>query len=261
MGRPRQTTNPLLAAIPKQRISDLIAERVATAIRGGELQPGDRLPTEMELARGFSVGRTSVREALQKLETLGLIHVERGRGAFVNAPDQIEAHRTFARWSAERRFAIEELLETRMSVEATAAALAATRAGAECIEELSARNAELLRAAEAGDLPAVISADEAFHDALMRASKNELLRKVYSLLVAEIAEFRAKTLSLDGAPKRASADHDAIVAAIGAGNVRGARTAMINHLWVLYEEVRQAAASQQPDRTSVLQGATRETFR
>jgi DNA-binding FadR family transcriptional regulator len=95
----------------------------------------------------------------------------------------------------------------------------------------------------------------------MQASKNELLRKVYSLLVAEIEEFRSKTLSLDGAPERAVADHEAIVAAIRRRDVQGARTAMINHLWVLYEEVREAAASQQVDGTSVLQGATRDAFR
>jgi GntR family transcriptional repressor for pyruvate dehydrogenase complex len=251
----------LLGRVSPRRVSDLVADRIVAAIQTGALQPGDRLPTEHELARSLSVGRTSVREALQRLQTLGLIRVERGRGAFVSLPDQVEAHRTFARWSAEHRFAIEELLETRMSVEATAAALAAARAAKADVDELTTRNATLARASSEGELATVVGADEAFHDAVMRAGKNQLLHKVYSLLVDEIAEFRSKTLGLDGAPARAVEDHEAIIDAVRRGDVEGARTAMINHLWVLYEEVREAATSQESNGATWIQGATRDVFR
>lgn len=177
----------------------------------------------------------------------------------MSAPDQVEAQRTFARWSAEHRFAIEELLETRMAVEATAAALAATRASESDIAGLEARHAAVSRASEGRDLSALVDADEAFHEAVMRASNNQLLRKVYSLLVVEIREFRSKTLGLDGAPARAVAGHEAVLAAIRCGDVVGARTAMVDHLLVLYEEVRDAAASQLADANE-LEGASRETF-
>jgi DNA-binding FadR family transcriptional regulator len=245
------TTEPLLGAIPQQRMPDLVADRIATAIRSGTLKPGDRLPTEHELARGLSVGRTSVREGLQKLQTLGLIRVQRGRGAFVAAPDQVEAQRTFARWSAEHSFAIAELLETRMAVEATAAALAAARATEADIAELEARNAAV---AEAAELPRLVETDEGFHDALVRIGGNLLLHKVYSLLVDEIVEFRAKTLGLDGAADRAVADHEKIVDAIRRRDAPGARSALIAHLWVLYEEVREAASATRAE------GAPRNAF-
>lgn len=223
------------------------------------MRPGDRLPTEHELARDLSVGRTSVREGLQKLRTLGLVRVVRGRGAFVSAPDQVEAQRTFARWSAEHRFAIEELLETRIAVEATAAALAATRANEADIVGMEARHAAVARASNDGDLSTLVDADEAFHDAVMRASNNQLLRKVYAMLVVEIREFRSRTLGLDGAAARAVAGHEALLTAIRRGDVGGARKAMVDHLLVLYQEVRDAAASQQADANE-LEGATRETF-
>ncbi len=260
MNQPPEPTKQLLGAIPQHSVPDLVADRIVAAIREGELRPGDRLPTEHELARGLSVGRSSVREGLQKLQTLGLVRVERGRGAFVSAADQGEAQHTFARWSAEHRFAIEELLETRMSVEATAAALAATRASEADIAELETRHAAIARASDDGDFSTLVEADEAFHDAVLRASKNHLLRKVYSLLVVETTEFRSNTLGLDGAPARAAAGHEAILTAIRGGDIGGARGAMIDHLLVLYDEVRAAAASQQAEGSNELKGATRETF-
>src|SRR3712207_2155197 len=68
------------------RVADVIADRLARAIREGVLQPGDRLPTEHELAREFGVGRTSVREGLQKLKAYGLVESRKGLGAFVTEP-------------------------------------------------------------------------------------------------------------------------------------------------------------------------------
>ena len=234
----------LLGAIAQPRVADVVAERIVSAIRLGQLKPGDRLPGELELARQFEVARTSVREGLQKLQGLGLISVAKGRGAFVSDPGEVEARHTFARWSAERRFAIEELLETRMSIEATAAALAAERAGDADIAALRESHLDVVEAAASGDIDALVRADDCFHETLLVASQNRLLAKIYRLLTAEITEFRRKTLALAGAPDRAIADHGAILAAVQRRDPTAARKQMIDHLFVLYEEVREAATSQ-----------------
>src|SRR6187200_2164784 len=89
----------VLNPVSTERISDVIAERLATAIRDGTLNPGDRLPTEAELAREFQVGRTSVREGLQKLRAHGLIESRKGLGAFVTEPTS-DPLADFARWTA-----------------------------------------------------------------------------------------------------------------------------------------------------------------
>ena len=88
--------------VSTERVSDVIAERLAAAIRDGTLQPGDRLPTEAELAREFQVGRTSVREGLQKLRAHGLIESRKGLGAFVTTPPASDPLADFARWTAVR---------------------------------------------------------------------------------------------------------------------------------------------------------------
>ncbi len=233
--------------IAQRRLPELIAEQIVGLIRDTPLQPGERLPPEASLSRQLGVGRTSVREALQKLQTLGLIEVVRGRGAFVSEPVIDDGHQAFARWSAERVFAIEDLLETRMTIEASAAALACSRATDNEIELLETTNLDHLAAARSGNLRDIVSTDEKFHEALIAASHNRLLSRLYSMLVAELTDFRRKTLARPEVPPRSAIQHAAIVTAIRNHDHRAARRAAIDHLWVLYEEVDAAAKANSVD--------------
>src|ERR671928_6364 len=100
----------VLDPVSTQRVSDVIAERLARASRDGALQPGDRLPTEQELAREFRVGRTSVREGLQKLRAHGLIESRKGLGAFVTEPQPEDPLADFARWTKRDPVAAREAM-------------------------------------------------------------------------------------------------------------------------------------------------------
>jgi GntR family transcriptional repressor for pyruvate dehydrogenase complex len=235
------TSEPLVTRIAQPRLPDLIAEQIMQVIRSRPLAAGDRLPTEAELARQFGVGRTSVREGLQKLQTLGLVEVVKGRGAFVSEPQVDDAQGAFNRWTAERGFAIEDLIETRIALETAASALAAARATRADLAELAAADAAHRAAAEVDDLPAVFASDERFHRALFDAAHNDLLDSLYELLVAELTDFRRKTLALAGAPARSAAGHATILSGVAAGDASTAREAMLDHLWVLAEEVHEAA--------------------
>ncbi len=64
-------------------ISNVIAEQIEEAILNKKFAPGSRLPSEAELCKQFGVSRTSVREALQILNTHGMISIEKGKGIFV----------------------------------------------------------------------------------------------------------------------------------------------------------------------------------
>ena len=127
---------------PPSASPDLIAERLTRAIREGALQPGDRLPTELELARDFGVGRTSVREGLQKLRAHGLIESRKGLGAFVAATLPPDPLADFERWTQSDPRAIEHLVEGRFALEALAAALAALRATDEELAEIEHHHLE-----------------------------------------------------------------------------------------------------------------------
>src|SRR3954462_15940930 len=181
----------VLNPVATERVSDVIAERLTTAIRDGTLKPGDRLPTEAELAREFQVGRTSVREGLQKLRAHGLIETRKGLGAFIAEP-RSDPMADFAAWTASDPAAIEQLVEARVGLETLAAALAALRATDAEIEALARRNEAH---AAARGTPALVASDQAFHQALMAESRNRFVSVAYDGLIAELTEFRRNTLA------------------------------------------------------------------
>src|ERR1700754_1229960 len=213
--------------VATERVSDVIAERLSAAIRDGTLKPGDRLPTEAELAREFQVGRTSVREGLQKLRAHGLIESRKGLGAFVTEP-RADPLADFARWTAKDPAAIEQLVEARVALETLAAALAALRATDAEIDALEALHEAHASAADAG---ALVASDQAFHAAIMAASRNRFVQGAYEVLIDELTDFRRKTLALPWAGDRSIRGHEAIVAAIRARTPAAAREAMAEHLW------------------------------
>jgi GntR family transcriptional regulator, transcriptional repressor for pyruvate dehydrogenase complex len=230
--------------VSTERVSDVIAERLERAIRDGVLSPGDRLPTEQDLAREFRVGRTSVREGLQKLRAYGLIESRKGLGAFVASPQPQDPLADFARWTNTNPRAIEELVEARFALEALAAALAALRASEEEVLALERHHRDHAEAGERGDLATVVSTDEAFHERIMAAGRNQFLQRMYDLLITELRDFRRKTLALPWAVTRSANGHEAILEAIRRRDPTAARQAMIDHLWVLYAEVQETAAAE-----------------
>ena len=72
--------------IRRERLAGQIAEKIIQMIRNGDLKPGDKLPSEPELMKKFSVGRSSIREAIGALSLIGLITVRPGQGTHVAAP-------------------------------------------------------------------------------------------------------------------------------------------------------------------------------
>lgn len=73
----------ILTPLSKTRLHEEIVERLKDGILRGDLEAGSRLPPERELAERFNVNRTTVREALHKLESMGLVEIKHGNGIFV----------------------------------------------------------------------------------------------------------------------------------------------------------------------------------
>lgn len=103
-----------------------IAAQISERIAGGELAPGDRLPSEHELAQSFSVSRNVVREAIACLRSDGLIGSRQGMGAFVLDPKSRQALRIHSEALDDRK-KLRGLFELRGLLEIGAASFAATR--------------------------------------------------------------------------------------------------------------------------------------
>ncbi len=234
--------------LSRRPVPDVIAERLTMKIDAGSLRPGDRLPSEPELARRFGVGRSSVREAVRKLHTLGVVEVVNGRGTFVRTPPEDDPTLRFLRWSAKEGFAVAEVLEARIGLEVTAAGFACLRATEKEVATLLRLSTQHTAAHTGGDLAELVETDQHFHEALIAAAHNDVLQQLYDPLVSTLAEFRRRTLSLAGAPERSGHDHGSIVAAIQRGDGAAARRAVVRHLGTLYEEILGARSGTEPDQ-------------
>src|SRR4051812_17498569 len=115
------------------RAVDQVRVSIVQAIAAGELRPGDRLPSEVEQARGFQVSRAAVREALRSLVEMGLVTTVQGRGggSFVNRADPTPVARNLGEAMDVLlhldAISVAELLEARRSLEGTCARLGAER--------------------------------------------------------------------------------------------------------------------------------------
>jgi DNA-binding FadR family transcriptional regulator len=228
-------------------LPEVIEEKLRELIESGALPPGERLPNEPELARRMGVARSSVRTALQRLEVRRVVEVRRGRGWFVRRKPADHLTGDFMDWISEQRFRLSELLEVRMALEGMAASLAAARATEGEIDDIAKLSKDHLAAF--ADVDELVRTDEAFHDAIFRASRNELLLATYHMLVPELTEIRRRRFSARGSSVRSGTEHDNIVNFLKRRDSAGARAAMLAHLLGLYHEVQSAAGHDGAERS------------
>lgn len=191
---------------------DLLLE----AIDVGVFRPGDRL-VESDLADRFGVSRTPVREALQRLETQGLLSRD-GRSLIVASLD----HNQLA-----------ELYVVRAELEGLAAALAARHAAPEEVRVL--RNLVEDDQQLIGDPDALARANRRFHKQIHLASHNRYLVQQLDLVHRSMALLASTSLAVEGRSETALAEHDAIVGAIERSDPDRAREALKNHISQAFE--------------------------
>ncbi|MGH3615896.1 MAG: FadR/GntR family transcriptional regulator [Pseudonocardia sp.] len=214
-------------------LPDVIADKLRELIDAGLYKPGGRLHAESELARRWKVARSSVRTALQRLETLGILESRHGRGWYVRRTRPVE--RPLPGLLHGRRFRVSDLFELRMGLEGLAASLAAIRATLGEIEDIAKLNQRHLDSGD--DLDELVDSDRAFHEAIVAASRNELLIETYRGLIGELDESRRQSFSRIGMSVRSAREHTKIVRYIRNRDPGGARMAMNSHLQRLYDEI------------------------
>lgn len=163
-----------LGAIERTDLASSIAEKLRMSIVSGVFRPGDRLPSERELAGVLEVTRTTLREALKVLETLRFIRIRQGDGVRVldymrGANLEILADLLFRNGSLDANL-LDNLLEARGFFGRMLARLAATRASGEQVAEYAARIDDL--ASVVGDPPKMQEMDLDCFDILAQSSGN-----------------------------------------------------------------------------------------
>lgn len=192
-----------------------------TQITEGHWPVGTKIPGETTLAKTLGVGRSTVREAVRTLATLGLLRSRQGAGVFVIADHEAEE------WPVRlRRAAVTDVYEVRMLIEVQAARLAARR---RTDEDLTALDAALTARRAAGVAPddaAFVDADIALHGAVVAAAHNPVLTDLFGEFVPALRQALIDLVDLlglrRGDPHHGDAQHRALVTAVVAGDAESA---------------------------------------
>jgi GntR family transcriptional regulator, transcriptional repressor for pyruvate dehydrogenase complex len=216
----------------KSSLSEQVVDFLAQSIVGGELNPGDSLPSEADIAIQFGVSKPTARETLKRLEGLGLIEIAQGKRTIVNdqsqwdvlAPLVANAFRAVGRAGALER----QYWELRRIVEIAAARYAAERATPEqCAELLKIVADTEAEAAGTPDMTRIRDLDAAFHDLIGRASANYVLRRVSVPVYGFLLWLRRLTPDAVGTVLE---HHRTIAEAIHRGDPDAAAAAMETHV-------------------------------
>ncbi len=200
-----------LFQIERKRLADQVAERLMALIAEGRLQPGDRLPSELELMKQFQVGRSSIREAIGALSLIGLVTVKPGQGTHV-ADFSAEGEAKRIGLIGIGREKINELVEARIELECVIVRLAAERATDEEIAEIRSKHEQLKEALSRDDEP--ITADLEFHLAVARSCHNSVLIRFLMELRQPIWHWMKQKAKYDWGYAPVYDQHEAILQAI-----------------------------------------------
>ncbi|HKG93936.1 MAG TPA: FadR/GntR family transcriptional regulator [Gemmatimonadaceae bacterium] len=192
----------LLTPVLRQSLSDDLAQRIRKLIQSRQYKAGDRLPAISAMARDFGVGAPTLREALKKLETVGVVDIRHGSGVYVGRdPDSIVITNPVFDGVVSKKILL-DLIEARIPLETTTARLAAEHG----TEEHFAEMGRLLAQAEANiqDDATLNQVNLAFHRQIAVASGNVVLRQLLDVLTSV---FRAEQRLILGIYRAREADH------------------------------------------------------
>jgi GntR family transcriptional repressor for pyruvate dehydrogenase complex len=219
-------------SIKIKKLSSQIAEQIRSAILAGEYTPGDKLPSERELAVIFGVSRPSVREALNMLASAGLIVSHQGGGTIVlSLLETTEINPFFELIRIEKERAL-DVIEVRKGIESWTAYYAAQRALPEDIERMedivTAMQHKLEGLVPSEDL------DAEFHISVARATHNFVWLHLMQTIYDGMKSFQHmvwRSVNLTGDDHSLLYKHHLeIFEAIKSREPDAARAAMLNHL-------------------------------
>lgn len=221
----------------QQTTADLVVERIARVIKEQKLSSGERLPGEHELVEQLKVSRPVLREALARLQSMGLVDIQRGRGTFVGNRTSLANCVTLLRSAVI--ISPQELrsyVELRTAIEVQAARQAAELATDDDITELTSLLKQLED--EALPYPDALELDFQFHRKLIDMAGNPLMQN----MIEVIYEFVLTQMVLTTPSQRENALgrklHKSILRAIRERNPDAAANAMQQHMQVVIERLK-----------------------
>jgi len=215
--------------IKRKTITEEIVANIKRMIIRDSLRPGDRLPTEHELADRFGVSRISVREATKALSFMGIVESLPGRGMILSKLDMKKVTGFLGFHFALNKYPKQKLLQARAAIEVGALRQVVLNMG---------QNPDIYKSLQAvidkfdtingGD--ELIEVDNEFHRTLLEASEIEPLVVFTDLLEIFFKRFRQEVMNGSENWEKGKRDHRMLVENLKEGRLEQAEKILINHL-------------------------------
>lgn len=221
----------LFKPIRGKRTFEEISSEIKRLIFDGVLKPGDRLPSEIELAKMFAVGRQSVREALRLLELSGFLNIRRGVKGGPVVEDTLfnKMGNLFLNAFKFKKISLEDLTKARIEIEKSVLLYAIENADVEDLKSLKSNIRKAKSTLRKGNPAFEENID--FHRLLARSSKNHVFLLVMESILAVLSDFtsRVNYVGLDRS-REVTLCHEKILRAIQAKDREEATRVLEDHL-------------------------------
>ena len=218
-----------IVPVPRAALHEQVAHRLRQMLVEGRIPPGAKL-NERELSIVLNVSRTPLREAIKMLAAEGLVELLTNRGAIAVELTEADVLNTF---------------EVMAGLEAQSGELAAQRITEAELNEIRAMHFEMLATYTRRDLPGYYRLNAAIHNAINAAAKNPVLTSTYNQVNARLQALRFRSNQDGDKWKNAVAEHELMIAALGARDAVAMRAVLASHLAnkldVVIEQLRAAA--------------------
>jgi len=224
----------------KQSLSDSLAQRIRGMIQRGDYTLGDRLPPIMEMARRFGVGHPTIREALKKLETMGIVEIRHGSGVYITRSEEVLVLASPGYSGTVTKKLLLDLIHTRIPLEMHSVSEAIKNA---TLEDLVALRRTLTTAGQNLANDEVLNeVNMSFHRQIARASGNAVLTQLLDVLHDLFTEEQRLILGIFGSRERDHQEHLDILEALERRDEQLAVERMRKHLEGVADSIEQWSA-------------------
>lgn len=216
------------APVLRQNLSDDIAQQIAQLIHGGDYAPGARLPAITRMARQFGVGSPTLREALKKLETVGVVDIRHGSGVYVGrSPGSLLVTNPVVDSAPSKKLLV-DLIQARIPIELETASLAARHATEAHLAEMDRLLTDAGRSLD--DAARLNRTNLSFHRQIALASGNVVMYQILDVLSSLFQHEQQLIQSIHGRRADDHREHVEIYQALRSRDPKLAGTRMRSHL-------------------------------
>ena len=209
----------------RQMVPHETVRKLQEMVRAGCFDADEKLPSQRILSEQLGISRSSLREAISVLETIGLVRVEVGRGVFVNPPTE-----RVPKWRQLGPASPREVYEFRYCIEGHAAGLAAARLTADTLSSLESQVMAMREAALQRDVVTLSAIDRTFHDTIVRACGNAVIMESFFGAHRMIVETQRAPMGQFETLEQTVIEHRKIVAALKTRDFTTAASEMMRHI-------------------------------